>query len=382
MIPTSFTRRAHRSPMAVCSYIKSRGQRVLAETTSYFALAVVLSSFLRLLQVPTAYEQALIPLVTKYQMYIQSFHVLVGFHTRVKHKDSDGVRTTISGKGPSAAMPHNSSLMLHTFFLIVAVFLQIGIELIIFGGIGPGLKWVPLNRLVYLCDSSGNELRWAAYNWRNLLGTGYLWYLDPLWYFDYFIPPTWVIIHVVWFRRCGIVRFPVVQPTDNTNSRHNDCHSGVRSRHSTKRPTSAGGKSVTASGRYQNPLRPCLLVLSVHVIILFFGYTIACIWMASIKYLPRCFGRPTHPPTKQLVQPVEPAKQWVFVRFLHFTLWGWVTYDMIRMFTNILVTRESISDRTGGLDEWGIGQVAAMMAWLPMVVQFVGLFWSGVSGKY
>lgn len=121
MIPASFTPGVHHSPLALLCCIKSKGQRILAETTSYFALTVVLSSFIRLLQVPIVYERALIPLVTKYQMYIQSFHFLIGFHTRGDHKDSDGVRAALSDKAPPSAMPHNFSLMLHTLLLIVAV---------------------------------------------------------------------------------------------------------------------------------------------------------------------------------------------------------------------------------------------------------------------
>ena len=191
-----------------------------------------------------------------------------------------------------------------------------------------------------------------------------------LWHFEYFIPPIWVIIHVA--------RFPVAQVSDGE---HNDCHSWLNPRHSTNRPTSVDGKSSTTSGRDQNPLRPCLLVLSGHVIILFFGYTIACIWIASISCLRMCFGRLR---TKHPAQPEEPVKQGAWERFLYFTLWIWVAYDVLRIFTDILVTRQSISrsERTGSLEEWGIGQVAAMVAWLPMVIQLVELFWPGARRKH
>ena len=393
MVPSPPTPGVNHSPLALLTRIKLKGQRLLAETSSYFALTVVISSFVRLLQVPTVYEQVLIPWVTKYQMCIQSFHVLVGFHTQVGHKDSQGVATTLSGQKPPSVVPHNSTLRLHAFFLAVAIILQTATKLMFTFNLGPAANWGLLTDFVYICGGVSLRLSLGEGSQRAVMR----WFIDipalsQIWKMEYLLPPILVLVYVAWFRRCVIARFPAAQASTSIIC----CQADQARRGSTlsnrkRQQASAYCKSLATLWQDQNQLRRCLLVLSVHIIIAGLGFSVACIWMAAmplayscISSLRRYFHRLRSPLTAGLDKVQKPTKRCACIRFIHLTLWIWPILEVSETFLMIVVIRQAISksQNTPGLAEWGIGQVAAIVAWLPMIVAFVELLSGGAISKH
>lgn len=201
---------------------------------------------------------------------------------------------------------------------------------------------------------------------------------------------------MAWFRRRTI---SWLGASPLPQARCNSCFDYRRLASGLRRLISAYRNSTSTLYGAEKPLCRWFLISCAHTCIFLFGYCVTCMCMAVIPLAHAClislymsFGTPLQPLTARVCNWKERFEQWVEVRLcvgvthltrcFSLTLWVWVILDAGGLYKKILGTRSIITfgQGPGGLNEWGLGQVAAIIAWLPMFVQLVRLLWFEVIG--
>jgi len=367
----------------------SKLQSLLAETTAYFTVTVVISCFARLLQTPTIYEIVLIPAVMGFEVYLQTMHILASLSI-----PPPNTQQPISPRD-WGWMEQNRSIAIHTVYIVVNVIVLVLAQIIGFSERG----LLIIFNIAKRCDAYASLPAYRLMSSQFLRG-----HLDLIVNNVSFSLPPWVLI--IWLLLCRTqlgARLAAAFPRETTPRGHIDTSSSMCS--GAKR-SSAGASGCLRVGdflSYRNSFRTlyrngnivlqAILILGVHLTRWYFLYLycICSMMVVTILHatLDPIFRRWISMPRfySHIVSQANHCDQWVETlavdyrligvpRLIFATIFIWPIVDTVSWFMYISNMRLMLHKQSQGTDmqnEWGVGQVAAVIAWLPLLTKIIVL---------
>ncbi|KAF8427947.1 hypothetical protein EV426DRAFT_640539 [Tirmania nivea] len=320
----------------------SKVQSVLAETTAYFAITVVASCFVRFRETPPLYEYALIKTIVMIQIYLHIVHVFFRFALPPSPTEHSVIRTNWTWADQERA------IALHIFHLVANASFLISIQVKENADSSVGNGTSKLYDIIDACDPNSPAPQ--------VLGR--IVSIDLATKYTYNSPPWALILWLLVCRTPGLLHY---------------------------------FKSVRTVYRNDKVLWNVVLISAAHILLWSFGYLLSILCMIFLLFLhAQLDGLLLHYLPKlhaQIVSRVGDWEGWLETvlavnfrlievpRLISATLMLWLIWDIAIWFKMVKAMREimrSMPQSPDTQNEWGVGQVAAVVAWLPLITQIIG----------
>ena len=352
-------------------------QELFAETSAYFAITVVLSSFVRLLQAPTIFELALINPLVIFQIDIQVLQLFIGYWPPFSPTDL-------------TAVGWNTTITFHKFYLILNTILMYPIILADTGiSSTNGTKKQPLKQALTMLDLCDPDEQFE-----NMISTiRYFRRGNVLFSLSPFFLAIWGLVSLA--IRKSIEPDMETLGVDDTSTSPSMTPSATspspRKRHSTfvQRMVQRYLASIATLCRNDRILRRLILVLYMHLLC---GISSWWICLLLLVFTPSLCSLMSFICARVLkLQRLsawlrrleEQIDGWIkesvagyfsctrITKLITLTLGAWIISQLGNMFSKIHTLRKELNNisQDDTQNDWGVGQVAAMVAWLPLITQ-------------
>ena len=349
-----------------------------------------MSCFARLQQTPTLYELALIPPLIIFEIFLQIIHVFTSLSIpppNAQHPLPNGLKRNWSWP------QQHRSIAFHAVYVVVNILffaLAQDTEPANPSNYESGKRWGALFHINAWCSSSlpANQV----------LINSLTVYLGEI--YDCTFPPGCLIIWLALYKTQLGARLGAAwesmskEHTDNVSSTsHGPRRSNAvaASRLRIRDPFIAYGNSIRMLYRNDKILVQAILILGAHLIIWEFGYLYCFSSVVAVPILhatlhsifqhciPQFYDR--------IVRQANDWEHWLEMvaanlrlieipRLISATIFFWPMWDLVRMFGFVSDLRDNLHDKMSQADtqnEWSVGQVAAVIAWLPLCTQILSL---------
>ena len=357
----------------------SKLQSMFAETAAYFAVTVVVTCVARLRQTPTIYETTLIPPLIVFEVFLQTIHVFTSLSitpSNAQHPLPNDL------KGGWSWTEEHRSIAFHTVYAVANAHLFILAQVIGYGNaelfqiLGQCSPSLPAKQVL----SSSMTLSKGQYELNFPLCSLIVWL---------------VLCKTKLGARLGVVWESMSKEhTDGVSSTSHEprrSNSVTANRLRIRDPFIAYGNSIRILYRNDKILLQSILILGAHLIIWRFWYLYffcSAVAVPALHAILHSIFRHCMPKSyDRIVRQANDWEHWLetvaanlrlieIPKLISATIFFWPMWDIVIVFGLVRGLRDNLHDKMSQADtqnEWSVGQVAAVIAWLPLCTQISAL---------